>query len=130
LTLAGGRVCPGVSGDIGGGRGEHDTVVDLVRGAGAAAAAAAATTVVVLEGGGGSVSAIEEVGGWVRISSVEQMRGATLPDLPIRYFSPPQQQRLKRTPLENLSSSSPQNEHLLLCCYCFQVNPLRPQGSF
>lgn len=128
MTLAGGRVCPGVSGDIGGGRGERDTVVVLVRGAGAAAAAA--TTVVVLEGGGGSVSAIEEVGGWVRISSVEQMRGATLPDLPIRDFSPPQQQRLKRTPLENLSSSSPQNEHLLLCCYCFQVNPLRPQGPF
>jgi hypothetical protein len=130
LTLAGGRVCPGVYGDSGGGgRGEHDTVVVLIRGAGAGAGAAAATTVVVLEGGGGSVSAIEEVGGWVRISSVEQMRGATLPDLPIRYFSPPQQQRLKRTPLENLFSS-PQNEHLLLCCYCFQVNLLRPQGSF
>jgi len=92
LTLAGGRVCPGVSGDSGGGgRGEHDTVVVLVRGAGAAAA----MTVVVLEGGGGSVSAIEELGGWARISSVEQMRGATLPDLPIRYFFPQQQQRSK-----------------------------------
>jgi hypothetical protein len=35
---------------------------------------------------GGSVSAIEEEGGdgaWVRSSSVEQMRGAILPDLPI-----------------------------------------------
>jgi hypothetical protein len=95
LTLDGGRVCPGVSGDNGGGgRGERDTVVVLVRGAGAGAA----TTVVVLEGGGGSVSAIEEVGGWVRISSVEQMRGATLPDLPIRYLSPPQQQSSKELP--------------------------------
>jgi hypothetical protein len=97
LTLARGRVCPGVSGDSGGGgRGEHDTVVVLVRGAGAGAAAA--MTVVVLEGGGGSVSAIEELGGWVRISRVEQMRGATFPDLPIRYFSPQQQQRSKELP--------------------------------